>query len=353
MASITIKDVARLSGYSISTVSRALNDHRDISPETKEKIQKVIKEYGYIPNNSARNLKKKDSNTISIIVKGISNPFFQDMYTMFEHSQQMRNYTLSLTQVAEDESEIFAAIEAEKEKKLCGVIFFGGYFDEKARDYLKRINVPYVLCTAKMDGDADPATYTEVGIDDELESYKVVKYLTELGHKRIAIIGGKKTDRNIGRYRLQGYYKALKDAGITPDESLVFYMDDNYPEHTPENGYAVMNSMLDSGVDFSAVYVISDNTAYGACKAMLDRGLKIPEDYSLASFDGLEMSRYYHPSLTTMKQPCQRMVDEVVKQLLMLMNAEDGEEVQHVHKIFPAKLIIGQSTAPYKPKKKK
>lgn len=340
MESITIKDIARLSGCSVTTVSRALNDHRDIKPETKEKIQRVIDEYGYIPNNSARNLKRKDSNTIAIMVKGISNPFFQNMYSLFEQYMGRMKYSLLLMHVEENEDEVLRALEAEKEKKLCGIIFLGGVFDEKRRKGLEKLKVPYILCTADMSGTADKRTYSAVGIDDEKESYRMVKYLCELGHKNIAIIAGKKGDMSIGRLRCEGYRKALFEYGITPDERLICYMDECLPEYTPVNGYAVTKRLLQSGVEFDALYVISDNTAFGACKAILESGRRIPEDYAVASFDGIEMSKYYHPSLTTMKQPCEDMVRAVVKQLTGLIE----ETTEHRQILFSAELMVGEST---------
>lgn len=340
MESITIKDIARLSGCSVTTVSRALNNHRDIKPETKEKIQKVIEEYGYIPNNSARNLKRKDSNVIALIVKGISNPFFQNMYGLFEQYMSRLKYSLILLHVEEHESEVMRALEAEKERKLCGIIFLGGFFNEHSRKELKKLKIPYILCTADMSGSADKSSYSAVGIDDEKESYRMVKYLCELGHKRIAIIAGKKGDVSIGKLRYDGYRRALLESGITPDPALLCYMDACLPEYTPVNGYAVAKRLLDSGVDFTALYVISDNTAFGACKAIMESGKSIPKDYAVASFDGIEMSKYYHPSLTTMKQPCEDMVKAAVNQLVGLIE----ETTEHRQILFAAELTVGEST---------
>ena len=314
---ITIRDIARLSGCSVSTVSRAMNNSHDISDETKERIQRIMDEHGYVPNNSARNLKRKDSNTIAIIVKGISNPFFINMYTMFEHHPALAPYTLTLQQVDQNEDEALVALRAEKEKKVCGTIFFGGYFDDSKQVNLKKLTVPYVMCTARVADDV-PAT----------------------DYKKIAIIAGRQDDQNIGLHRLKGYRRALEESGIAYDEKLVYYMEDDIPAYTPENGYVVANKLLDSGADFTALYVISDNTCYGACKAILSRGKKIPDDIAVASFDGLDMSKYYYPSLTTMKQPCREMVDAVVNQLIGLMNGT----VDHVQKNYPALLIEGQST---------
>lgn len=146
MESITIKDVARLCGVGVSTVSRAINNHPDINPETKEKIMQVISEHHYIPNNSARNLKRQDSKTVAILMKGIANPFFHEMIKILEYEVEKKKYSFLLHHVEEDEDEIDVAMELEKEKKLCGIVFLGGtvgHTEEKFR----QLTTPFVLCT--------------------------------------------------------------------------------------------------------------------------------------------------------------------------------------------------------------
>ena len=106
MESITIKDVARLCGVGVSTVSRAINNHPDINPETKEKIMQVISEHHYIPNNSARNLKRQDSKTVAILMKGIANPFFHEMIKILEYEVEKKKYSFLLHHVEEDEDAV-------------------------------------------------------------------------------------------------------------------------------------------------------------------------------------------------------------------------------------------------------
>lgn len=116
----TIKDIARICGVGVSTVSRAINNHPDINPETKEMVMRVIKEHNYIPNNSARNLKRSDAKAIAVLVKGITNPFFNDMIGIIEQETQRKKYTFILQRVEEHENELDAAIELVKEKKVEG-----------------------------------------------------------------------------------------------------------------------------------------------------------------------------------------------------------------------------------------
>ena len=126
MAEITIVEIAKRCGVGVSTVSRAINNHSDINPETKKKIMAVIKETGYIPNNSARNLKRTDAKCIAVLVKGITNPFFSPMIEVVEHETEKRGYALVLRHVEAYEDEVDVALELEKEKRLRGIIFMGG-----------------------------------------------------------------------------------------------------------------------------------------------------------------------------------------------------------------------------------
>ena len=128
MESVTIKDIAKICGVGVSTVSRAINDSPGISLETKERILRAIEENNYVPNNSARNLKRIESETIAVLVKGINNSFFSPMITEFEKGIQDEKYTFILQRVDQNQDEIDVALEIEKEKKLKGIVFLGGYF---------------------------------------------------------------------------------------------------------------------------------------------------------------------------------------------------------------------------------
>jgi LacI family transcriptional regulator len=182
--------------------------------------------------------------------------------------------------------------------------------------------------------------FSSVSVDDFKESYKLTSYLCDLGHKRIAILCANMDDESIGRLRLEGYKKALEDAGIEFSESLVWPMKDNIESYTMENGYQVTKELLKSGEEFTAVYAIADSLAVGACKAILEAGKRIPEDYSVAGFDGLDIAFYYNPSITTIRQPVEQIAKETIRILFDLIQKKTTQE----HKIFPAELMIREST---------
>ena len=220
MESITIKDVAKMCGVGVSTVSRAINNHPDINPETREKILKVISEHNYIPNNSARNLKRQESKTVAVLMKGISNPFFHGMIKILEHEIEHRRYSFLLHHVDEGEDEIGVALELEKEKKLCGIIFLGGAMGHTAQR-LKQLKSPFVFSTIRLGEEVDEQLYSSVSIDDVKEAYRMVSHLIELGHRRIALVAAREDDVAIGRMRLEGYERALKDHQIPFCKELI------------------------------------------------------------------------------------------------------------------------------------
>lgn len=338
MESITIKDVARLCGVGVSTVSRAMNNHPDINQETKEKIMQVIRDYNYVPNNSARNLKRTDARTIAVLIKGITNPFFSRMIKVFEEEIQKKKYSFVLQHVDNKQDEVDVAIELEKEKRLNGIVFLGGFFSH-SEEKLKQIPVPFVLSNIGLVGTADKDEYASVSVDDVKESYKMTDYLIKSGHKRIAIICADNDDESIGKLRLEGYKMALHDNGIELDESIVCPMKEELDGYSMENGYAVTKELLESGKEFTVIYAISDSVAIGACRAIVDAGKKVPQDYSVAGFDGLDLGTYYNPSLTTIRQPVKEMAEATIKILFDLIKKKPAEN----HRIFEGELIQGES----------
>lgn len=341
MEEVTIKDIARICGVAVSTVSRALNNHPDINEETRVKILHTIEEYRYIPNNSARNLKRQDARAIAVLVKGINNSFFSEMIKILEAEIKRKRYTLVLQHVEFEEDEVDVALELVKEKRLRGIIFLGGYF-EHSEEKLAALHVPFVLSTvsaALQEHSSD--TYSSVSVDDARESYRMVDYLCRTGHRDIAIVCAKPTDTSIGKLRLEGYKQALADNNIPIRDELILTMRPGIAEYSLENGYMVTREFLEKKIPCTAIYAISDILAIGAQRALLESGIRVPEDISLAGFDGVEIGKYVTPSLTTLKQPVEDMAKETIRILFEIIS----EKKEHRHVVFNGDLIIRESSA--------
>ncbi|MDO4475223.1 MAG: LacI family DNA-binding transcriptional regulator [Lachnospiraceae bacterium] len=338
MEQITIKEIARLCGVGVSTVSRAINNHPDINPETKKKIMDIIQEYDYVPNNSARNLKRTESHTIALMIKGISNPFFGEIIQTFEREVEHQEYSFIPHQVEEHEDELEAAIQLEKEKRLKGIIFLGG-LNCRSEASLRRLTVPFVVSTVDMKLPETIEKGAVVSIDHEAESFRLVDNLCRMGHRKIAILAAREEDESIGQSRLRGYERALREHGIEMDPELIIYMKKGLRTYTSSSGYEMTRDLVESGKEFTCVYAISDTMAIGAMRALLDCGLRVPEDVSVAGFDGLEMGRYYCPRLMTISQPREEMARETVH---ILFDMIKGREVPK-QTMLEAQLVPGES----------
>ena len=340
MGEVTIKDIAKICGVGVSTVSRAINSHPDINPDTKKMVMETIKKYDYVPNNSARNLKRTEANTIAVLVKGMTNPFFNTMIKVIEKYIKKRKYSMVLHHVEFNEDEVDVAIELIKEKRLRGIIFLGGYFIHN-EEKMAKIQVPFILSTVGCHPEnISRQKYSSIAVDDEKESYRLTEYLIQSGHREIVILAADTEDASIGKLRLQGYINALKDYQIPYRDELVRHMRSDIEAYSMENGYLVTKELLESGIHFTAIFAISDVIAIGACKAIIDFGKSVPSHYSVAGFDGIELGSYYNPSITTIKQPVEEMATQTVKLLFSIIEDHKG----HEHRIFPGELLVREST---------
>lgn len=322
---MTIKDIAKACGVSISTVSRVLNNRPDVSESVRQRVLAVVETSGYIPNDSARDLVRSHSDAIGVVVRGSGNLFFAEMLKSVSREIDRAGFTMVLRQIDSDADEIKTGAMLEREKKLRGLIFLGGRFDYTPME-LSSIGVPYVCCSySNVFGSLDPDRYSSISIDDHETAYRAVSHLISLGHRRIAALVSSRDDSSISELRYKGYLAALEDHGIPFDPALAACTDGQFEI---ADAYAGMNALLDSGVDFSAIFVLSDSFAIAAIKALHNHGRRVPEDCSVIAIDGLTISEYTLPSLTTMVQPAEQMGRESVEILVNIL--ENGSSTRHV-----------------------
>ena len=340
MTEITIKDVARACNVGVSTVSRAINNHPNINEQTKELVLKKIQELGYVPNNSARNLKRTEGKAVAVLVKGMDNPFFSMMIKIMEEDIISRGYTMVLQHVDPAEDETDVALELMKEKRLTGIIFLGGIVTHTS-EKLSLITVPYVLSTIGAPLSKVPENaYSSVAVDDEKEGRRATELLISKGCRRIAVFAGAANDTSVGMLRLNGYRQALENAGIPFDESLVCYLPPDNEEYSYETGYRSVCRLVENNIKFDAVFAIADVMAVGAIKALGKYGRRIPEDVQVMGFDGIELSKYCIPSLTTLAQPLKEIAIETSR---LLFDVMDGNK-EHEHLILPGEILERETT---------
>ncbi len=332
---MNIRDIARLAGVGVSTVSRVINDHPDVKDETREKILKIIKESNYIPNNSARILKKNNTNNIGVLVKGVFNPFFAEMINIIGNRINEAGYTMILQQnnyATEDDVDNLIAFV--KEKRLQGIICLGGNFLNINDESFQFLDIPVVLTSVNTLSKESKSKFSSIGIDNVLAAKASIQYLIDKGHRNIGILLGEKNDVGISGLRLEGYRKALEENNIPYSEENVFIGDYDY-----SGAYRVTKEIVNNRKDITAIFSISDIMAVGAAKSVIDQGLQVGEDISIMGFDGMDISKYYNPGITTVKQPKKNMANNSIDLLLALL----AKKEDHKHIIFETKIIERES----------
>ncbi|MCR6513816.1 MAG: LacI family DNA-binding transcriptional regulator [Clostridium sp.] len=334
---MNIKDIAKMAGVGVSTVSRVINNHPDVKDETREKVKRIIKESNYIPNDSARILKKNNNNNIGVLVKGVFNPFFSEMISIISNRVGEAGYTMILQQNdfndGEDSDRLISFV---KEKRLQALICLGGNFNHINEDTFKFLNIPIILTsvnTLYMDK-ANENQFSSIGIDNKKAARDMTEYLINRGHKNIAMMLGDKEHDGISSQRLEGYKEAMNKFSLEIKEKNILI-----GEYTFDGAYKETKRFLKENKDITAIFAISDTMAVGASKAALDLGLEIGKDISISGFDGMDIAKYYNPGITTVKQPNKDMATNSIDLLLALLTKKEN----HKHIVFETKIIERES----------
>lgn len=332
---VTIKDIARLSGYGVATVSRVLNDHPDVSEETRQKVMAVVEEQGFQPNANAKHLKLQNSTGIVMIVKGSMNMLFADLVGKLQALLQDAGQDTSVYYLDEDDNEVAYACRLCRERKPMGIIFLGGDL-ELFRAGFAPITVPCVLLTntAQELGFSNLSSFTT---DDHLAAQQVVELLAAKGHTHIGLLGGNWSCSQISYSRLSGCRDACQRLGLPFDV-------DRQCEpcrYSMGEAYAATLRLLGRCPDLTAIFAMSDVMAMGTIRALRDLNKRVPEDISVVGFDGISMARYSVPRLTTVRQDTQRLAERGVD--ILLHNIE--RKNRPVHEVVPFQLIMGESVA--------
>ncbi len=333
MSNVTIKDIAREAGFAISTVSRALNNHPDVSEETKKRVQEVVDAYNFVPNNNAKKLKQQTTTVIAIIIKGTFNTMFASIVEQMQHRITHYGFHSESYYLEEWEDEVRFAIQISTERKPVAIVFLGGNI-ESFKASFNSITIPSVLVTTPA-SELDFTNLSSVCTDDVLGAYRAVEYLVQNGHRKIGVIGGSLESSFTSRQRYTGCANYFRENGIVFDTSKQY----RPARFSFSDAYDAMKSLIDSCPDITAVFAMSDVMAMGAIRALNDLGKKVPEDISLIGYDGIEPSQYYTPRLASIKQE----QDQIAKSSVDILISCIRKKSDAVHQIIPFQLIEGES----------
>ncbi|MBN2617753.1 MAG: LacI family DNA-binding transcriptional regulator [Spirochaetales bacterium] len=294
----------------------------------------IIKELNYIPNNSARNLKRSSSKSIGIFVLGQYNLFFAEIIEVIEHEVSLKGYSAVIHFHQNPKNAVESAAQFVLEKKLAGLIYLGGVISKKDEGYIKRVDVPVVFSSTIVEEDVDMNLFSSVGINEKTAVNEVINYLVGLGHKKIALITEDKEERGAAQERFEVYKSALKNNGIEYRSNYI-----EVGDFSIKSGFECMKRLLKNNSDITAVFAVNDLMAIGAIKAVYSEGLIVPQNISVVGFDGLEFGEYYQPSLTTVKQPSSEFGKISTSLLFNLVETDSASE----HIILDTKFTIRES----------
>ena len=332
---MTIKDIAKESGYAVGTVSRVLNNHPDVSEKARKTIMAVVEKHHFKLNSNAKHLKQQASSGIAIIVKGSQNMLFASIVERLQRLMSEKKYASFIYYIGEEENEVERAERVCLERHPLGILFLGSDL-EFFKERFDRLEIPCVLVTnsaAELGFD----NLSSVSTDDESGAQAAVEHLLKLGHRNIGILGGYMEKSHAAHTRYKGCEKAFAEQGIKLEpgrqyRSAFFSM---------EEGYHAMEQLFEQMPDLTAVFAMADVLAVGAIRAIRDRGLRVPEDVSVMGFDGIELGNYLSPRLTTVRQARERIADRSLEILL----SDIAGERPAVHELLPFDIVEGESAA--------
>jgi len=309
----TIRDVAKEAKVSIATVSRVLNQSPSVKEETRQRVLRIMEECGYIYNAIAGSLSTKKSVTIGIIVPTITNPIFAQSTKGIQDFANLSGYSIILGNsdyLCETEERL---IEVFKEKRVEGIILTCSNIYHKYVQRLKHSNLPFVLLyNTLFDKELNFVT-----IDNYRAAYEIVKYLINLGHQRIGMIAGNINMSDRSFVRSEAFKACLKDHGIPYQPEYLIETDLTF-----EGGKKAMEVLLGVIPPLTGIFCSNDFIGMGAIKTIRGKGLRIPEDISIAGFDDIEMASYFDPELTTIHQPAYQMGVKGAELLFKILSGE-------------------------------
>lgn len=338
---VTIKDIAKATGVSPSTVSRVIADNPRISSDTKKKVRKAMKELGYHPNIHARNLVAQSTKAIGVILpssadKALQNPFFPEILRGIGSVTHKEQYTMMLSS-GQTEDEIFAEVERMVYGRYVdGMILLYSRMDDRITNFLRENEFPFVIV-------GKPYEYmneiTHVDNDNFTAGKEITEYLIAQGHQRIAFIGGAR-DLFVTMDREKGYETALQEAGLEDVKDYHIHT-----EFLKSAGREAVESLLALEKRPTAIVISDDLISLGVLGMLEDSGIRVPEDISLVSFNNVYLSEITRPALTTIDIQIYELGAQSAKALIEKA-VEKSEPVKRI--IIPHKVIYRDSVSSYK-----
>ncbi len=330
---MNIKDIARMAGVSISTISRVINKSAYVSPEITERIEKILAETGYRPNALAKELLRNKTNTIGVMLPRIDLGTFAAMFDGIVGTLNDRGYNILLANTRDQVGEELRYLKLFHEKRVDGVLYFATGMNPQHVQAISTFHKPVVVVGQSGAYLSCPS----VRLDSFEASRAMVKYLISLGHRRIGCLAVPDYDVNVGIERKEGYFAALKESDIPLDSSLVMVGDFEFS--SGERGTKALIEHPEGRP--TAIYCITDRLAVASCAWLQRNGYRVPQDISVACVDDPALLSYCYPSITTMSFDYQLTGTRAAE---MIIDCIEGQPPDPFEIVVPFVMKVREST---------
>ena len=333
----TISDVAKLAGVSAMTVSRVINNSGYIGGETRSRVEAAIAELGYVPNALGRQLRSKQTKMLALVLSDIMNPFFTTIARGVEDVAGAQGFSVMFCNTDESETDEAAYLLMLIQRQVDGVLLVPASSSGKSLRMLASHKTPVVV----LDRRVQARHVDSVRCDSEAGAYTLTEHLIGLGHRRIAVLTGRRSV-STSVDRVAGCRRALLDAGLDLDEDLVRYGEFNYGEFNQADGHNMAQQVLAVDPQPTAIFAANNFIAFGAMRALREAGLRIPEDMSIVAFDDLPAEWVADPFLTVVAQPAYEIGRRAAELLLERLGPNPPAEDREV--VLPSQLVVLRSS---------
>jgi LacI family transcriptional regulator/LacI family purine nucleotide synthesis repressor len=321
---VSLKDISKACGVSIATVSKALNDHSDISKETKDRVKEIADKLGYHPNAAAQALKTNRSYNIGVLFvdeanSGLTHDYFSHVLDSFKKKAEQEGFDITFINGDRTRANNMSYLSHTIYRGFDGVVIACVEFSDPEVDELIKSNIPVVTI--------DHTFYNRIAIvSDNIKGIRdLVTYIYEQGHRKIAYVHGLENTA-VTQSRLTSFYNTLQDLGVSiPDEYLV-----SSPYRNTEKAFEATNKLLELPDPPTCIMYSDDFAAFGGLNAVRQKGLRVPEDISIAGYDGIEIARRISPLMTTIVQDTDKIGRIAASKLIDLINNPKGTLIEQI-----------------------
>ncbi len=327
---VTIKEIAKQTGYSINTVSRALQDKPDVKPSTKDLIRAAARELGYIPNTLAGSLRSRKTNTIGVVSADSSNPYFAEVIMGIEDGARRHGFHILLINTEEEVKQQREALEVLLSRQVDGLLVMPA--PETEAQELAQLPKPFILVGRWLPGLKDHSVMT----DDGAASQRVVEYLLKKQHTDILFLTGPPSISS-SIDRIEGSKRVLKAIGLDIERELMVETDGHL-----YGGYMAISKVLQKSTHFTAIVAFNDLVAIGAMRALKEHGIKIPSEVEIIGYDNLNVSQFTYYSLSTVDIPKHKLGVVSVEELLKHIR---DPEIPYRQVLLESRLVLRETTS--------